>query len=369
MGTLSDRAGKRKPFILYGYILWGISTVIFPMSAFIRATSLAVILVIAADALMTFFGSTAYDSAFNAWTTDISDRTNRGSLTSVIAVLPFLAAVISAGLSGMVIDSLGYYTFFLTLGIAVSIMGLIGGLLLKDSPKLRKASRSEARGFFSHLFSVFTPGCIRRNRELFLVLSAIGLFSIGVQVFLPYLMIYVNNYLKIDKSAAGVIMAIAIFASMLLAIPAGKLADRGHVKKLALASPFVMLAGLLLFSVSRSFYQVAATAIVLYFGIILLTLSTSAWIKNLMPEESRGQFEGVRMIFNVALPMIIGPAIGSALITHFGIATVSNGEAGFIPTPIIFQVAGVLSVTSIIPILMIVKSKPERNQVPPDLRA
>ena len=48
MGTLSDRSrsrlGRRKPFILFGYILWGLSTVLFPTVAYIKASSLAVIL-------------------------------------------------------------------------------------------------------------------------------------------------------------------------------------------------------------------------------------------------------------------------------------------------------------------------------------
>lgn len=357
MGTVSDRHGKRKPFILYGYILWGISTVVFPMTAFIKVTSLAVILVITADALMTFFGSTAYDSAFNAWTTDISDRTNRGILSSVIAVFPFIAAIIGAALSGILIDTLGYYTFFYALGIVVGLMGLIGGILLKDSASLQKTSKAESKSFFSQLVSVFSPDSIRKNKELFWVFSSLGLFFTGVQVFLPYLMIYVNNYLKISKSNAGIIMAIAILISTLLAIPAGKLADKGYVKKLAFVSPFILLAGLILFSFSRSFYPIVTTASILYVGLITLTLSTSAWIKNLMPEGSRGQFEGVRMIFNVAIPMIIGPAIGSFLITNYGIPTVSNGESGFIPTPIVFQVAGVLSVTSFIPLFLLAREK------------
>ena len=33
-GTISDRLGKRKPFITWGYILWGIFTIIFGLSEF-----------------------------------------------------------------------------------------------------------------------------------------------------------------------------------------------------------------------------------------------------------------------------------------------------------------------------------------------
>ena len=40
MGTLSDRTrsrwGKRRPYILVGYLLWGLSTILFPTVAYIK---------------------------------------------------------------------------------------------------------------------------------------------------------------------------------------------------------------------------------------------------------------------------------------------------------------------------------------------
>ena len=70
MGTLSDRTrsrwGKRRPYILIGYVLWGLSTILFPTVAYIKITAVAVAMVVAADSLMTFFGSTANDAAVSA---------------------------------------------------------------------------------------------------------------------------------------------------------------------------------------------------------------------------------------------------------------------------------------------------------------
>ena len=88
VGALSDKVGKRKLFICGGYILWGISiwsfalirldviNAVFPAVA--SAASLGVTLVIVMDCVMTFFGSSANDAAFNAWLTDSTDDTNRG---------------------------------------------------------------------------------------------------------------------------------------------------------------------------------------------------------------------------------------------------------------------------------------------------
>ena len=76
MGALSDRIGKRKLFICGGYILWGISIFAFALlkleiisalfPAVASAAALGITLTIVLDCIMTFFGSTANDAAFNA---------------------------------------------------------------------------------------------------------------------------------------------------------------------------------------------------------------------------------------------------------------------------------------------------------------
>jgi MFS family permease len=361
MGTISDRVGRRKPFILYGYILWGISTALFPATASIRNVRFAILAVIAADAVMTFFGSTAYDATYNAWTTDISNKSNRGRLSALISTFPLLAALIGAGLSGVVIDSLGYVTFFIALGILVSVLGIVGGLLLEDSKTLRRTPKDERKNLIIDMFDGFSLHTIKTNQELFLVFSSVSLFSIGFQVFLPYQIIYLNNYLNISKSLVGLISAIAVLISILTAVPAGKLADRGYINQFAFLSPFLLCVGLMLFSLSRSVFTLTITGSLLYISLVVYTLSTGAWIKNLLPEGSRGKFEGIRMVFNVAIPMLIGPAIGSLLVTNFGVPTVLHGETGFIPTPILFPVAGLISVTSILPLLIVKKKRSARD--------
>src|SRR5574344_142302 len=101
IGALSDKIGKRKLFICIGYILWGISIIVF---AFMRqwsdhlatlmnvsAATVGVALVVIFDAIMTIFGSTANDACFNAWLTDISDEDNRGKVEGINAAMPLLA--------------------------------------------------------------------------------------------------------------------------------------------------------------------------------------------------------------------------------------------------------------------------------------
>src|SRR5512138_2464226 len=138
MGTLSDRThsrwGRRRLYILIGYILWGLSTILFPTVAYIKITSISIAMVVIADSLMTFFGSTANDAAFNAWTADVATSDTRGRVEGVLNLSLFLAQIVALVAAGILIDSVGYFTFFYVLGGIVALTGLVAGSLLHDTP-------------------------------------------------------------------------------------------------------------------------------------------------------------------------------------------------------------------------------------------
>ena len=90
---------------------------------------------------------------------------------------------------------------------------------------------------------------------------------------------------------------------------------------------------------------------------VAASIASVAWLKDLLPEESRGKFLGIRMLFWIAIPMVIGPFIGSSLIQAFGIPTVLEGEAGFIPVPIIFQVSAAVTLLALIPLAFMAKQQ------------
>ena len=74
-GTLSDRLGTRRRFVSFGYIVWGLCTILFGFTEFIgkgavgvgaRVSMWAAVMVILADDVMSFFGSMGNDSGYNA---------------------------------------------------------------------------------------------------------------------------------------------------------------------------------------------------------------------------------------------------------------------------------------------------------------
>ena len=109
-GTLSDRMGKRKRFVSVGYILWGITTIIFGLTEFIRQSNIGSIvfvsafLVVLTDAIMSFFGSMGNDSGYSTWLNDHTNEENKGKIGAVLAALPVFGTVVGTVLGGMLVN-------------------------------------------------------------------------------------------------------------------------------------------------------------------------------------------------------------------------------------------------------------------------
>jgi len=359
MGTLSDRThsrwGRRRPYILIGYVLWGLSTILFPTVAYIKTVSLAVIMVVVADSVMTFFGSTANDAAFNAWTTDIATSESRGRVEGVLNLSMFLAQIVSMVAAGMLVDSFGYFIFFYSLGGIVMAVGLVAGYLLEDASVIE--SDVSRPPFWQEFTELFRIDVLKENRDLFTLLLFIMISNIGMQVSMPYLIIYLENYVGVTKTEFSIIGGAVMLGSAIFAIPFGILADRWNKRVMsAIAITASSLGGILLSLVS-TLPLLALTGLVWQAFATASGIASVAWLKYLLPEQNRGKFLGIRMIFWIAIPMVIGPWIGSTLIQNLGIPTITNGETGFIPVPIIFQVGSVIALLSLIPLGFIRRKK------------
>ena len=362
MGALSDRVGKRKAFIALGYVLWGVSVMAFALlarperltsfqAAYAKGILTGPILVVVLDCVMTFFGSTANDAAFNAYVTDVTTVENRGRAESVLAILPLVSMLVIFGVFDSWTQRGDWFTFFLFFGVLMSATGLVSLFLVKDSDALQPRKDS----YFKNLVYGFTPRVIRTLPELYLSLLAFTLFSIGVQVFFPYLIVYFQHYLKMDDYAL-VLGVVLLFAS-LVSVLAGRFLDRYGKLNFVLPAAGVMIGGLLGLYAVRSMAGVMVAGAIMMSGYMLVTAALSALIRDYTPKDKAGHFQGVRMVFAVCLPMIVGPFIGSAVIRSGGAVYEDLGVTKSVPTPGIFLGAAACVLLLVVPVICLYRRK------------
>ena len=367
MGAFSDRVRwrwGRKPFLLIGYIGWGITTALFPTSASIASTSIsiAIFMAIFIDCVMTFFGSTANDSVFHAYVADITTVENRGKVMGVLEILTWVALLFVYGGAPIIIAKTGYSVFFYIIGGMVLVLGLVANILVKE-PALPKEPLKGS--YWSQIADTFRWSTLKKQRDFFLLLISITLWGVAQQVFFPYLMIYVQNSPLIpnDKSILVIFFAI-LFGGIASAYPLGLLIDKWGRKKVALLAIVGEMIGLIAFSLARDVISLILTGILWLAPISAWAIVTGAWSKDLFPEDKRGQFGGYVILFSVAFTMILGPFVGSWLINTYGVHSIIDGKDAIIPIPLIFQVGGVATLLAAIPLLQIGKKKPSISITP-----
>lgn len=353
MGTLSDRLGKRKAIILISYVLWGISTIVFPAAGAIRSATLAMAAVIVLDCVMTFFGSTANDASFNAWLTNVTDETNRGTVSGITEMFPLLATVVTTIVSGVLIERFGYTLFFTSMGLLVVVCGIIGGSIMKEAVFVRDTQ--EKIGFWKQTFSGFSARAVRENRMLFALYFCVLLFAIAEQICLPYQIIYYTKTLGYSYEVIGVNLGLMVLLSGVAGVFFGRLVDRWGKPKLMFLALLISALGFLLVSFAKDMVFLCVAIFVMAFGLVAKLIVSGAWIKDLTPPAQAGQFQGIRMIFWVLLPMVIGPFIGERIISSFGEAIVVDGKAGFLPTRLIFVAAAIATLVALLPVLRMIR--------------
>ncbi|MBP5225486.1 MAG: MFS transporter, partial [Lachnospiraceae bacterium] len=215
-GTLSDRKGRRRPFIANGYILWGIFTILFGTTEFItrgasdvsKVLMVAATAVVIADALMSFFGSMGNDAGFNVWLNDNMNEKNRGHIGAALATQPILGTIVGTVVGGMLIGKNdNYMRLFIVMGGLVIVFGVLSLFLVKDAPDLQPNKRG---GFFQQLFSAFNFRELKKHKQLLWVFLVMTFYFIAFNVYYPHVGNYMIYYLGFSPDNIGIIQGIAL---------------------------------------------------------------------------------------------------------------------------------------------------------------
>jgi MFS family permease len=268
----------------------------------------------------------------------------------------FLAQMLATVAAGIFVEKFGYFVFFYAIGGIVMVVGLVAGSLLREAPL--PAQEQPLRSFWSEFTELFSLDTLRQNRNLFLLLLISMINMIGFQVYFPYLIIFLKNYKGFTLGQYSIFGGVVMLATALIAIPFGILADRWNKRSMIVISILFGSIGGVVFSLVNGLPLIILTGLLTFpFFLAGFSVASMAWLKDLLPERNRGKFLGIRMIFWIAVPMVIGPWIGSTLIQHYGIPTTTNGQAGFIPVPIIYWVGCAISMLALIPLIFLPSQK------------
>lgn len=366
IGALSDKIGKRKLFICAGYILWGISIFSF---AFIRtdvinkffpavtsAAAVGVSLVIIMDCVMTFFGSTANDAAFNAWLTDSTDSSNRGKVEGINAMMPLVAILAVFG-SFMFFDlekSQSWVYIFTIIGLVVLAVGILGIFLIQDS-----SAKPSDKSYFGCIFYGFKPKTVKKNPLLYIVLVAFAVFNISIQIFMPYLIIYYEKSLGMTDYVF--IMAPAIILASVFTALWGNVYDKKGFGFSGGAALILLMGGYIILFFTTTTLPVFVGSLLMMCGYLAGMAVFGAMIRDNTPENKAGMFQGLRIFSQVLIPGIVGPAIGAAVLRDAEKIVGNDGTESFLPNANIFLAALAVAVL-LIPMLFVVKSNnPKKN--------
>ncbi len=368
-GVLSDKYGNRRSFISYGYAIWGVTVALFGCISpsliqgmfevsLEKAISIALVAVVVGDCIMTLFGSTANDASFNAWVTDNTESEYRGGVEGVLSILPLGAMLIVAGGFGMLVEAVGYQALFIGLGVVISLCGVAGIFLIKDSSQLTK------NGDLKEILYGFKPSVIQQNKSLYLTLLVVLLYGIACQVFMPYMIIYMKTYLGFTVIEYSVVFGLAIVLGAAVNLYLTKLSDKKDKAQMLYPAAAILSAGLIGMYFANTKNHVADLLLfgfagfVMITGYILVSALCGALTRDYTPKDAVGKFQGVRMVFSVLIPMLVGPMIGNAVnkarnIPLDDLTSADVMTTQYIPAPEIFLVGGIIALLMfvIIPLL------------------
>ena len=380
MGTLSEKLKNRKAFISVGYIVWGIVAIflglarkeiiakLFGYNDSAEIITVTVVTIIGIALIMAFLRATSNDTVFNAWITDVTTPKTTTLVEAIYTVMGFVATgIIMAAISEAQHTPLLYNIFVVMLGIFAIIVGVAGFFVIDNPKKFENKDEDKVKtSYWADLFYGFRPKVIKENIKLYLMLLAACAFNSSFQTFYPYLFIYVSSVvvpanegleLNIGGIAVIGIMAITIAVETILI-----LIKVGKQKKAYSFIPSIVcfVVGLLILSVTKNIYLIVIGLAPALVGYIIIMVQFGATVRDNIPQDKVGLFQGVRTIFQVLIPMVVGPTLGNIAAKNSTVTYMENGAEKVLPTEAMFLYAAIVAAFIFIPILAFLKKDKEK---------
>jgi MFS family permease len=234
--------------------------------------------------------------------------------------------------------------FFVLVGTLMVLAGGAAWFLVRDVGD----GRQQREGLWTAMVDGLRPTVVRGNPQLYLTLAALGVVGVSSQVFLPFLLIYVQYSLQIE--AYALVIAVVLTGASLVGVLGGRLIDRVGKVRFMVPATLVYLAGLLLMAVARSLLPLIGAGLVMMSGFMLMMATVAAAVRDYTPVDRVGAVQGLRMVFYVLVPMVVGPFIGAAVIRGADEYYEELGQLKQVPTSAIFVASAVVALLAFLPV-------------------
>jgi MFS family permease len=270
---------------------------------------------------------------------------------------------------GLLVGIVGGYTpIFIGLGIVISICGVVGLFLFKDSPDLKKS------GSFRDIVYGFRPSVIKKHLPFYATLLSVAIFGIAIQTFMGFLITYMEKCLNFNQIEYSIVFALAILCGAAVNLYLGKLSDKMSKSKLLYAAAIILSLGLFGMYFASMIPAENKLLLMVAFGIggffmicgnIFSTALNGAIMRDHTPEGAVGKMQGVRMVASVLIPMLIGPAIANELNKNLGGKQLTGLDALtslYVPVREIFLAGAIIALLAlaVIPLIQKAEKKGEK---------
>ena len=225
---------------------------------------------------------------------------------------------------------------------------MLGCFLIKEPPLERGQGT-----YFSNILYGLRPSVVKGHPALYLALACLGVYCMSQQVYMPYFIIYIQRFLGITDYT--LLLAGVLVISSAVSVLMGRPIDRLGKLRCLLPAAGVGIVGLVLMYFARGHWPVLCAGIVMLGGGMVVSACCNGLIRDYTPEGKAGLFQGIRILFQVLLPMVTGPYIGVAVIGATGMTYEELGVVKQVPTAEIFLASAAVLVLLAAPVYFLRK--------------
>ena len=169
----------------------------------------------------------------------------------------------------------------------------------------------------------------------------------------PLMAVAISVFVLGESMTALQLLGGVLVISSVISVLMGKTVDKLGKLRCLMPAAVVGVAGLLLMYLARAQWFVMVAGIVMMAGGMVVSACCHGLIRDYTPEGKAGLFQGIRILFQVLIPMVTGPYIGVAVIRNTGMTYEDLGTVKQVPTAEIFFAAAIVLVLVAVPVYVL----------------